>query len=521
MTSEPPREPAGTPLPARLLRNVLSNFAAQFVTLATAFALTPFVLSHLGRQGYGLWVLIVSIVGYGTLLDLGVSGAAVKYTAEFHARGEHDRVNRVIGTVLTLYTALGLAFIGVAAILAYIVPRVFAVPEAYRAEAPWIILVAGIGIGVGLPGLASVSALRGLQRFDVANGIGIAGTLLSAGATVVVLSAGGGLLGLAIVNAAVNPLTQVPVLLALRRIEPRIRVGWRYASAQELRRVVSFSSSVAVVQFSGILTERTDPIVIGGFLRVAAVTPYALAQRLAQVVPLLARQFTRVIVPFAAERAAAGDTAALRSLTLAGTRVTLAISVPLTIGLAVLGGDVLSLWVGEEYRPYAYLITILAVNGLLDTASYPGMSALMAIDRHRPVAWMALADGVGNLVLSLVLVYFFGLAGVAAATVISTVAVLGTCVLPYTARHIGFDLRELARATVLRLLFPAAVFLTTIVALRELVGGNSVFDLIVCVLPSAVLYAFVYVLAGAPKGERDLYRSYASSVATRVVGSRR
>ena len=130
-------EPPTSPVPARLLRNVSSNYVAQLVSLATIFFLTPFVLGHLGRAGYGLWALTLAIVGYGVLLDLGLTGAAVKYTADLHARGEYEEANRVIATILTLYTGLGAAFVALAGVLALVVPRVIEIPAEFEAEAPW------------------------------------------------------------------------------------------------------------------------------------------------------------------------------------------------------------------------------------------------------------------------------------------------------------------------------------------------------------------------------------------------
>ena len=509
-----------SPLPARLLRNVTSNYVAQLVSLATIFFLTPFVLGHLGRAGYGLWALTLAIVGYGVLLDLGLTGAAVKYTADLHARGEYEEANRVIATILTLYTGLGAAFVAVAGVLALVVPRVIEIPAEFEAEAPWLILVAGIGAGAALPCATALSVLRGLQRFDVASAIAIAATLLGALATVLVLELGGGLLGLAVVNAVTTPLMQIPVLLALRRIEPRLRVGWRSARRSEARRVFSFSSYVAVIQFSGLLTARTDPIVIGAALRVASVTPYALAQRLAQVVTLMTTQFVRVTFPFASERAALGDERALRRVFVGGTRVTIAVALPLTLALGIAGGDVLALWVGEEYREYAYLVTILAVNGLLDVATYPGTNVLMAIERHRWIAWSSLADGLLNLALSIALVLEFGLAGVAAATVISTVVVLSVSVVPYTTRTLGVPVAELARATLVPLLLPTAVFLAVLLGLRQVVSGETVAGLLAGLVPAGLAYAAAYATIGAPRGERNVYRSWAASVAARMPGRR-
>ena len=74
----------------RVMVGTASNYAGQIIAFASLFFLTPFILRHLGAATYGLWVLVSSIVAYGSVLDLGVWGAIIKYVAEYRARGEAD-----------------------------------------------------------------------------------------------------------------------------------------------------------------------------------------------------------------------------------------------------------------------------------------------------------------------------------------------------------------------------------------------------------------------------------------------
>src|SRR5215210_4950869 len=90
----------------RVLSGTLANYVGQFVTLGTGFVLTPFVLHQLGASSYGLWVLAGSVVAYGSLLDLGISTAVVKYVAEYRARGETEQAHGLVATALCLYTVL-------------------------------------------------------------------------------------------------------------------------------------------------------------------------------------------------------------------------------------------------------------------------------------------------------------------------------------------------------------------------------------------------------------------------------
>jgi len=66
----------------RLLTGTLSNFAGRFTTAGIWFVLTPFLLARLEPDGYALWVLMSAVASYGSLLELGIGGAVVKYVAE-------------------------------------------------------------------------------------------------------------------------------------------------------------------------------------------------------------------------------------------------------------------------------------------------------------------------------------------------------------------------------------------------------------------------------------------------------
>ncbi len=58
-----------------LLINALSSWAGLGVNIVVGLLLLPFVVAKLGQTGYGVWMLVGSIIGYYGLLDLGVSSA--------------------------------------------------------------------------------------------------------------------------------------------------------------------------------------------------------------------------------------------------------------------------------------------------------------------------------------------------------------------------------------------------------------------------------------------------------------
>ena len=120
----------------RALRNVVSNYFGAFITLGIGFFLTPFILRQLGASGFGLWMIVGSVVMYGSLLDLGIAGAVIKYVAEHRARGETKQARSLVATALCLYSALGLIVIVVSAAFAPLVPALFNLLPGERKDSP-------------------------------------------------------------------------------------------------------------------------------------------------------------------------------------------------------------------------------------------------------------------------------------------------------------------------------------------------------------------------------------------------
>jgi hypothetical protein len=87
----------------------------------------------------------------------------------------------------------------------------------------------------------------------------------------------GGVAGPVAISIPLTLLVQVPMQLAIRHVAPELRFGWRGARRRLLGQVASFSGSLIVIDSAGVVKTKTDEIVIGSALRVAAVAPYSIA----------------------------------------------------------------------------------------------------------------------------------------------------------------------------------------------------------------------------------------------------
>lgn len=491
----------------RVIVNAFTNYVGKFVSVAAWIVMTPIILHYVSSSMYGLWVLVGSVVAYGALADFGIASAITKYVAGYRARGQFDEASRLVSTAGVIFLGLGLLVAVASVVVAPHFPRLFNVPPEQHATAVRLVVLSGLSLGVSFPCAATGAVLRGFQRFDLINVIVIMAALCGAGASILVLLVGGGVVGLVAAGIIVMLAMQIPTIWMIRRVAPELRFGFHLVSRDAARTVVSFSSSVFLLRIGGKLESGTDEIVIGALLSMPAVTAYSLARRLSTLPQLLTEQFLTVIVPLASELEAGNDQRRLQSLYVVSTRMTLAVCIPVATWLVLFAGSILTVWVGEEYAQYGHLVAILTIAAVIDVSVWPAGFVLQGIARHRVAAVASVCAGILNLGFSLGLIGALGLTGVALGTLIPTTFICLGWVTPYAKRVLQVPARDVIMGIFLPSLLPVLPTAIIVLALREMMDVSTLFGLVVAGMAAVGSYAVIYLSLAVTAIERRVIRT--------------
>jgi O-antigen/teichoic acid export membrane protein len=491
----------------RVAVGTASNVAGQTVVLVTRIILAALIVRAVGAKEFGIWALISAIASLGFLLELGISAGLVKYVAEHAARRETDEAAQMVGAAKGLYALLASAVCVIGVGLGLVLPTVLGVSPDIARTARLLATLICVDVAVAMLAVAPIAVLKGLQRFPAVNTLTSIGAVSNLVLTLVVLWMGAGIVGITAASTVNSIAFYVFLIVAVRRIAPEYMATPLRRDAKRARRLLRFSRSIAVIQVSITLQTRLDAIVIGAALPVRLVTPYSFAQRLSDGTGIATDQFGKLLLPLASEVSATQTPAAVRSLYLTASRLTLFISIGVGLPIALLGNAILTIWVGSSLSGHGTLVALLCAAAIVDLLSYPAAAVLQSIERHGPVAWMALGSGMANLVLSIALVRRFGVAGVAAATLIATTVEILGFVLPYAARVLDVSLREFITVSVLPLVLPVLVLVVLTIGGAALIPVTSLFHLFIVVAVAACGYAITYVAFGAATDERAAYRA--------------
>ena len=222
-------------VPERFGRNTVTSMALSVVVLVIALLTTPLLTRHLGHQRYGIWVLVVSIVQYLELLELGFSGATVTAIARHNAAGDRRSLERTVNTTFFTLVPLGFLALLVSIGLAVLLPSLVHVSPSLVSSTRWLVLLLGLDIVVSIPMDTFGGGLVAIHRFDILNATLIAVAVARAVAWTLVLLFGGGLVMLGLVTVVIGLCGQLARAVCFARLVPGLKVHPRHFEREVLR----------------------------------------------------------------------------------------------------------------------------------------------------------------------------------------------------------------------------------------------------------------------------------------------
>ncbi len=180
----------------RILTNILSNWANLVISVFMAFFVSPIVVHGLGKETYGVWVLIVSVTGYFTVLDFGINTAIVRYISKYVAEGNTGQARRVYSTAISVFGVMALTIICLAALLGPYFPKLFGLQHFGSSYIYLVFFLACVDLAFGLLFSVFLGSLCGLQEFRFVNGVAIGTNLIKNLLIVFFISRGYSLLSL-------------------------------------------------------------------------------------------------------------------------------------------------------------------------------------------------------------------------------------------------------------------------------------------------------------------------------------
>ncbi len=439
---------------SKISLNLGASWLDHAVKLIAGLVLMPFVLTTLGEFRYGTWLFINSIAGYSGLLYLGFGQTSCRYFAASYARGDREKLNKVLNVVLAVYVVM--AAIGLLIALALAVTAHLWNDWGTQSitEIRWVVVLLGINFAVGLIGSTFGALLAGIQRFDIERGICIASGLIRIGLTFALLESDWGLITLASIFLFLTCLEVIGHTLCAWKLVDGLAVGVKYCDIETFKECATFSFYAFADTIAYQVLMVTDTVVIGFMLGVEAIVPYYLALRMCQFMQRPIQHIGRVLMPRAGELNEQGKYKELEHVLAQGVGISFLLTASFYIGSHFFGADLLQTWVHKEYLESPPLLLVLLLAFVVATPIEIVRNILFGMGHVRLPALLQLAAVVINVVLSIALIGPLGLVGVAIGTFIPMVLLELVVLMPYALRVLKTNSVRLIRLGLVPQLLP-------------------------------------------------------------------
>jgi O-antigen/teichoic acid export membrane protein len=323
----------------------------------------PRVVEGLGRERFGVLMVVVAVTALVTSMDLGLGAGGVRLVARASGKGDMATAADVVREVFTVFAGLAILVAGAGLLLADPLARLlFPDTQLPAAETQRVVELAAILAAVAFLGAGVAVLPRGMEAMpfvSAAQGLYSAAIWLGAWGLVTL---GDGLVAILAWIVAAN--TLLSLAFAAWGLYHCPEASFRPTrKLTHLRGVIAFNTFAFAAQINAALVNNIDKLLISFVLGPVSVAHYSLVSNIAAKLPLVASALAAFVYPRASHLSIADENAPIRELYLRVSRyLTLALA-PLTVLMLALAPAALRVWMGEDFAREVALPTLVLIAG--------------------------------------------------------------------------------------------------------------------------------------------------------------
>ena len=428
--------------------NILRDSGSDVIRLGSQMTsvliITPFLLSHLGEDGYGIWKFIEQTLVYFVIFEPSLRGAMVRFLAEAIGRNDRKDATAIFATCTLIIVPL----VSAAAIATFIcAPMIMAMPKgispALRDEGTLTAQIMSVTLGLRMMSLLGVAILNAARRIDLINAIVVPMIWINLAATFTVLSQGGGLVALAILSAVTSAISLLLIIaIVLFHCKGRKYFEKTAIRAARIPGMIRYIFFGFISKLGDTLSLQTPILIYAVMFSIETAAIFAIVRTVERTGRMLAVAFL--------DSAAPSLTAAISSPPtfnrLVGSFAAVLSLVTFATGtcFVIFGAWFISLWspIEDPENLVGAFVIWKGLELMLANAKTVGAGVARAKNKMEVMAFWTMGEGIACLSLSLLLAHLIGPTGPIVAIVITQLLGGVAVAPPILRRFANIPLRE-------------------------------------------------------------------------------
>lgn len=393
----------------RLLSSGLFSLIEKVITVLAMLILTPSIIESIGSEGYGLWLLILSVLAFFNIIELGFPAAVQRFVTLYLEKGDRDTANLYLTTSLFLFLSLGVLSACTALL-------VFQFPHLLGLEADMdqlLIQVAAI-FAVKIVVDFSMNPIHAIYAAHLRVDIDAALTSLNVivkSSLIFFIGRHFGIVAMALCAVLTDILVNVLKITVAKKIYPYWHLRRQYISYSGFLELFNFSKYIIIMAFARMVNQRSAPILISNIMSVNAVAIFGVAQNLINHADTLNNSIFHAFSAYFTKLVARGGE--LKNQIEKIARMCFLSCLILAVNLVVFSGPFINIWLGNSFDDASLLISIMATGLLVRPYAMIFRNILLAQANHKNLMYVSLVGSIATILSTITLGRTHGVIGVA------------------------------------------------------------------------------------------------------------
>ena len=404
----------------KIISNTIANYLLKAIQLVLNLLAIPILISNLGEEGFGLILFASIVVGYFSILELGITDGVTKYVSQYLESKEYDKVQSVINTSLIFFIGIGL-LVSLTLIIWVLLGGVSWLnldPDLSDSSDKMFLFASVIAL-ISWPQLLLKGIFKGVQDFVTLN------ILLGIGRIVSVVSA---ILAVIYTDWEIEyifllfNLDKILLTFIQFKILKKKLPFWKFSifdfNKNTFRFIFSFSGWIMLGQVAVLLEYQSDQLVILSFLSASFLATYAVVFYLFRMIQQVSGLAGSAVMPAISQINESSNSSDIKKFLFVGGKMHNLFFVPITLTLFFIAEPFIKLWVGVKYLDYLWLIKLSIIFQLIWQSSALFGQIYLGLGYSKKPGIIGIVVGVLNVTTSIILVSYLGVSGVILGTII-------------------------------------------------------------------------------------------------------
>lgn len=459
-------------MPSEIYKKIVGNsiytLIRRVIILPIGLAIVPIIIKFIGIEGYGVWIMIQTLLAYSSVMDMGLSPAITKYTAEYDGQGDHRKMIQIFNTLFVVYLFLFfilflLAFVSKGLIVDTLVKPIHIPKETVS----FVLIISVLVFCLTMVFSIYPSFLNGLQRMDVTNTVDSISSVIKFALSVLFLYFGWEIKGLVFAGGISCIIVIALYVYVSKRIAPYLTFNPFLFDLKTLREIWGFSVYGAMSNVVAMMHLQFDKLIVNYFLGVNSLALYDIAHRLVSFLWGLCGSFVVPIMPAISKIHASDGIEKSREVFQTVFRYTSLIVCPLFLFVSAFADTLIVAWLGNGYENAVSILRILSVAYMMNILCGPVTSVLTGVGSYKIPFYGGVVASVATVLFCPMLSIKFGLSGCAIGVLLAFI--LSDTFLFFWLQRL-FNISSLFRVVCRSIGFPVAVSMIIFSVSHILIG---------------------------------------------------